>query len=109
MGIQGEIALKNDDFTYGLGLVLEEVELIILRHRGIPWRSNTSDDALAVERHAAFRIGVFSNPLYTTGDWPEIMTDTLSPAYLPRFTEQEKKDNLGWFATEISTWTLTAE
>lgn len=48
-----------------------------------------------MERHVAFRIGVFSDPLYTTGDWPKIMTDTLSPEYLPRFTEAEKKDNLG--------------
>ncbi|KAJ7489190.1 glycoside hydrolase superfamily [Mycena latifolia] len=77
MKIVGEISLKNDDFT------------------GIPWRSNTTEDALAVERHAAFRIGVFSDPLYTTGDWPKILTDTLSPEYLPRFTEAEKKDNLG--------------
>ncbi|KAJ7779243.1 glycoside hydrolase family 1 protein, partial [Mycena metata] len=77
MKIEGEIAFKNDDFI------------------GIPWRSNTTDDALSVERHAAFRIGVFSDPVYTTGDWPTIMTDTLPPDYLPRFTEQEKKDNLG--------------
>ncbi|KAJ7041017.1 glycoside hydrolase superfamily [Mycena alexandri] len=77
MKIEGEISLKNDDFI------------------GIPWRSNTTDDALSVERHVAFRIGVFSDPLYTTGDWPTIMTDTLPPDYLPRFTEQEKKDNLG--------------
>lgn len=77
MKIQGEIALKSDDFI------------------GIPWRSNTTEDAEAVERHAAFRIGVFADPLYTTGDWPKIMTDTLSPEYLPRFTEAEKKDNLG--------------
>jgi beta-glucosidase len=70
-------------------------------HRGIPWRSNTSDDALAVERHVAFRIGVFSDPLYTTGDWPKIMTDTLPPDYLPRFTEQEKKDNLGMSRVEL--------
>ncbi|KAJ7251123.1 glycoside hydrolase family 1 protein [Mycena haematopus] len=77
MNISGEIAFKSDDFI------------------GIPWRSNTSGDALAVERHAAFRIGVFADPLYTTGDWPKIMTDTLPPDYLPRFTDQEKKDNLG--------------
>ncbi|KAF7303811.1 Glycoside hydrolase family 1 protein [Mycena indigotica] len=76
MRIPGEIALKSDDFI------------------GIPWRSNSTDDALAVERHAAFRIGVFADPLYKTGDWPKIMTDTLPPEYLPRFTEQEKKDNL---------------
>ncbi|KAK7052126.1 glycoside hydrolase family 1 protein [Favolaschia claudopus] len=77
MKIQGEIALKNDDFI------------------GIPWRSNNSEDSLAVERHAAFQLGSFSDPLYTTGDWPKIMTDTLPPDFLPRFTEQEKKDNLG--------------
>ncbi|KAF7324651.1 Glycoside hydrolase family 1 protein [Mycena kentingensis (nom. inval.)] len=77
MKIKGEIAFKNDDFI------------------GIPWRANSTDDALAVERHAAFHIGVFSDPVYTTGDWPKIMTDTLPEEYLPRFTEQEKKDNLG--------------
>ncbi|KAF8201326.1 glycoside hydrolase superfamily [Mycena galopus ATCC 62051] len=77
MNISGEIAFKSDDFI------------------GIPWRSNTSDDTLARERHTAFRIGVFADPIYTTGDWPTIMTDTLPPDYLPRFTEQEKQDNLG--------------
>ncbi|KAG5653222.1 hypothetical protein H0H81_001699 [Sphagnurus paluster] len=75
--IQGEISLKNDDFV------------------GTPWRSNSTDDIAAVERHAAFRIGAFSDPLYKTGDWPKIMTDTLPPSYLPRFTEAEKKDLLG--------------
>ncbi|KAK0440274.1 glycoside hydrolase superfamily [Armillaria borealis] len=77
MGISGEIALKNDDYI------------------GTPWRSNSTEDPLAVERHAAFQIGVFSDPIYTTGDWPTILTDTLSPEYLPRFTEDEKKDILG--------------
>ncbi|KAJ7251120.1 glycoside hydrolase superfamily [Mycena haematopus] len=77
MNISGEIAFKSDDFI------------------GIPWRSNTSEDALAVERHAAFRIGVFADPVYATGDWPKILTDTLPPDYLPRFTDQEKQDLLG--------------
>ncbi|KAF8188980.1 glycoside hydrolase superfamily [Pholiota molesta] len=83
--IEGEISFKNDDFV------------------GMPWRANNTDDIAAVERHAAFRIGAFSDPAYTTGDWPKIMTDTLPPSYLPRFTEQEKKDNLGsadFFATD---------
>ena len=66
-----------------------------IRCRGIPWRTNSTDDAAAVERHAAFRIGAFSDPVYTTGDWPQIMKDTLPPSYLPRFTEAEKKDLLG--------------
>ena len=40
----------------------------MLNNSGIPWRPNSTDDALAIERHVAFRIGVFSDPLYTTGD-----------------------------------------
>ncbi|KAF5310173.1 hypothetical protein D9619_010217 [Psilocybe cf. subviscida] len=77
LGIQGEISFKNDDFV------------------GIPWRANNTDDLAAVERHAAFRIGVFSNPAFTTGDWPKIMTDTLPPSFLPRLSAQDKKDALG--------------
>ncbi|KDR83279.1 hypothetical protein GALMADRAFT_152200 [Galerina marginata CBS 339.88] len=77
MKIQGEISFKNDDFV------------------GIPWRANNTDDIMAVERHASFRIGAFSDPVFTTGDWPKIMTDTLPPSFLPRFTAQEKKDILG--------------
>lgn len=61
----------------------------------MPWRTNSTEDEEAVERHAAFRIGAFSEPVYKTGDWPKIMTDTLPPEILPRFTEEEKKDLLG--------------
>ncbi|CAK5274161.1 unnamed protein product [Mycena citricolor] len=85
MGISGEIGFKSDDFI------------------GVPWRANSTEDALAVERHAAFRIGAFADPAYTTGDWPKILKDTLPPNYLPRFTPQEIKDNLGtadFFATD---------
>ncbi|KAL1669334.1 glycoside hydrolase superfamily [Schizophyllum commune] len=77
LNISGEIALKNDDFV------------------GTPWRANTTADSDAVERHAAFQIGMFSDPLYTTSDWPQILKDTLPEEYLPRFTEQEKADLLG--------------
>ncbi|KAK0451430.1 glycoside hydrolase superfamily [Desarmillaria tabescens] len=77
MNITGEIAFKNNDYI------------------GTPWRSNTTEDALAVERHAAFEIGLFSTPVYTTGDWPDIVKDTLPAEYLPRFTDEEKSDILG--------------
>ncbi|KDQ55531.1 glycoside hydrolase family 1 protein [Jaapia argillacea MUCL 33604] len=77
MGISGEIAFKNDDFV------------------GQPWRANSTEDVEAVERHAAFQIGVFSNPVYTTGDWPEIVKETIPESYLPRFTEQQMQDLLG--------------
>ncbi|KAI3621240.1 glycoside hydrolase family 1 protein [Moniliophthora roreri] len=74
MNITGEIAFKNDDYV------------------GTPWRTNSTEDTEAVERHAAFQIGIFSDPVYRTGDWPKILTDTLPESYLPRFTEEEKQD-----------------
>ncbi|KAF9560791.1 glycoside hydrolase [Agrocybe pediades] len=77
MKIQGEISFKNDDFV------------------GVPWRANNTEDAEAVERHAAFQIGVFSDPIFTTGNWPQRLLDTLPPSFLPRFTAQDKKDILG--------------
>ncbi|KAG7441447.1 glycoside hydrolase [Guyanagaster necrorhizus] len=77
MNISGEIGFKNSGYI------------------GTPWRSNSTEDALAVERHAAFNIGIFSNPVYTTGDWPDIVKDTLPAEYLPRFTNEEKSDLLG--------------
>ncbi|KAI5835653.1 glycoside hydrolase [Schizophyllum commune Tattone D] len=77
MNVTGEIGLKNDDFI------------------GTPWRANNTEDIEAVERHTAFQIGLYSDPIYTTGDWPQILKDTLSEEYLPRFTEEEKADLLG--------------
>ncbi|KAK0436821.1 glycoside hydrolase superfamily [Desarmillaria tabescens] len=91
MRISGEISFKNSGDI------------------GTPWRSNSTEDALAVERKAAFDIGLFANPVYTTGDWPDIVKDTLPADYLPRFTDEEKTDLLGsadFFAIDPyhSTW-----
>ncbi|KAJ8582927.1 glycoside hydrolase [Rhizopogon salebrosus TDB-379] len=76
MGISGEISYKNVDFI------------------GIPWRSNSSEDIAAVERHASFGIGLFADPVYN-GDWPQIVKDTVPESYLPRFTEQQMADLKG--------------
>jgi hypothetical protein len=48
----------------------------------------------AVERHASFGIGLFADPVYT-GDWPQIVKDTIPESYLPRFTEQQMTDLKG--------------
>ncbi|PBK89646.1 glycoside hydrolase [Armillaria gallica] len=47
--------------------------------KGTPWRSNSTEDILAVERHAAFQLGLFANPIYTTGDWPDIVKQRSPP------------------------------
>jgi beta-glucosidase/6-phospho-beta-glucosidase/beta-galactosidase len=77
LNISGEIAFKNDDFV------------------GVPWRANSTEDQEAVERHAAFGIGMFSDVMYTTGDWPQVVKDTLGEDWLPRFTPEQIKENLG--------------
>lgn len=68
---------------------------------GQPWRANSTDDIQAVERHVAFQLGVFSDPIYGTGDWPEIMKDTLPPSYLPRFTPEEIAENKGTLCSSV--------
>ncbi|KAK7049291.1 hypothetical protein VNI00_005892 [Paramarasmius palmivorus] len=82
MNITGEIAFKSDDFV------------------GIPWRANSTDDIEAVERHTAFQIGIFADPVFK-GDWPKMLTDTLPESYLPRFTEEEKNDILGIWHSQL--------
>ncbi|EJC97658.1 glycoside hydrolase family 1 protein [Fomitiporia mediterranea MF3/22] len=96
MGIEGEIAFKND------GAV------------GQQWRLNSTDDAEAVERSAAFHIGMFSEPVYVSGDWPDLMKETLNETLLPRFTDEEKKELKGsadFFAIDAysSAWTAAPE
>ena len=67
------------------------IKLISSFSRGRQWRANSTDDAEAIERSAAFHIGMFSEPVYVSGDWPELMKETLNETMLPRFTEDEKK------------------
>ncbi|KAL0061819.1 hypothetical protein AAF712_011337 [Marasmius tenuissimus] len=73
MGISGEIAFKNDEFV------------------GPPWRANSTEDMEASERHTAFHIGLYAEPVYGNGDWPKIITDTLPPSFLPRLTDEDKE------------------
>lgn len=61
----------------------------------MPWRTNTTEDATAVERSLDFGIGTFSTPIYLTGDWPDTMKETLPESFLPRFTDEEKADIKG--------------
>ncbi|KAL5480934.1 hypothetical protein ACEPAI_9875 [Sanghuangporus weigelae] len=86
MGIEGEIAFKNDGFV------------------GQPWRTNTTEDFEAVERNVAFWLGMYSEPVYGLGDWPDIMKETLNETILPRFTEEQKREIKGsadFFAVDL--------
>lgn len=96
LGIEGEIAFKNDGFV------------------GKPWRTNTTEDFEAVERNVAFWLGMYSEPVYGSGDWPEIMKETLNETMLPRFTEEQKaeiKGSADFFAVDLyrSLWVAAPE
>ncbi|RSH88885.1 hypothetical protein EHS25_002547 [Saitozyma podzolica] len=71
LNIQGEIAFKSDNFL------------------GVPWRSDNTTDQEATERHAQYQIGIFAEPIYNTGDWPELIKNDLSPEILPRFNQSQ--------------------
>jgi hypothetical protein len=62
---------------------------------GKQWRANSTEDAQALERNAAFYIGLFSEPVYGSGDWPELVKEALNETYLPRFTDEEKAEIKG--------------
>ena len=40
-------------------------------------------------------MGMFSEPVYISGDWPDLMKEALNETMLPRFTEEEKKEIRG--------------
>ena len=48
-----------------------------------------------VERNAAFWLGLFSEPVYGSGDWPDLVKETLNETFLPRFTDDEMAEIKG--------------
>lgn len=70
MGINGTISFKNNG---GMKIPL----------------TNSSDDALSVQRAWDFSEGWFANPVFVDGDYPATLKTYLA-TFLPAFTEAEK-------------------
>ncbi|CBQ73807.1 related to beta-glucosidase [Sporisorium reilianum SRZ2] len=70
---EGEMAFKNDNSI------------------SLPHRTGNSEDIRAAKRHDAVFLGLWSDPVYSTGDWPEILTNTIPADVLPRLNESEKQ------------------
>lgn len=51
--------------------------------------TNSTDDALAVQRAWDFNEGWFATPTFLTGDYPKYLKEYVS-SFLPEFTEEEK-------------------
>lgn len=52
-------------------------------------RTNSSEDAQAVQRAWDFNEGWFSDPVFLTGDYPSSLKEFVS-GFLPEFTEEQK-------------------
>ena len=59
--------------------------------------TNSDKDNQAAEVNNAFDLGFWADPIYKTGDYPQIVKDLLvkENAKLPSFTPEEIKKNLG--------------
>ena len=73
LGICGQLAFKSDNFA------------------GVPWQADNSTDQQAQERHQAYSIGIFAEPIYNTGDWPDLIKADLDETILPRFNDSQKE------------------
>ncbi|KAH8922793.1 glycoside hydrolase family 1 protein [Atractiella rhizophila] len=69
----GEISFKNDD------------------SHPVPWDSSNPADQEAADRHFAFQIGIFSEPVYASCDYPGVVLDTIPADILPRLSDEDKK------------------
>lgn len=70
--LKGEIAFKNDDSVQ------------------LPKNPDNPEDVRASERHTAFFIGIFSQPVYGDGNWPDAVRSTVPKKFLPDLTDQDK-------------------
>nr|BCO16662.1 beta-glycosidase [eukaryotic synthetic construct] len=67
----GEIGFKSDD------------------NYPIPARPGNADDEESAKRHEAFRIGIFAQPVYGNGDYPDVVKETVGDM-LPALTDEDK-------------------
>jgi beta-glucosidase len=90
----GEIALKNDD-----SYPLPRDDSTSRYH---DWRpvftlilcyviTASDQDKLAAKRHFDFRVGIFSQPVYGDGEYPDTVRQTVPEQFLPQFTAAEKE------------------
>lgn len=88
----GEIAFKNDDSyqlpqdpgMYALSYVLHA----LTSHTHSP---DSDEDKRAAKRHFDFYIGIFSQPVYGDGNYPQTVRETISERLLPELTAAEKE------------------
>nr|BCO16661.1 beta-glycosidase [Sterigmatomyces elviae] len=69
---KGEVAIKNDD-SYP-----------------VPVNPDSEADVEAAKRHFDFYIGIFSQPIYGDGKFPDTVRNTISTEFLPYLTDDEK-------------------
>ncbi|KAF2874197.1 glycoside hydrolase superfamily [Massariosphaeria phaeospora] len=78
--------------AYHLGKQINDSLSISLKHNGgyKIQRTDSEEDAIAVQRSWDFQEGWFSDPVFLTGDYPRYLREYVS-TFLPDFTEEQKQ------------------
>jgi len=56
----------------------------------LPQNPDDADDVEVARRHFDFYIGIFSQPIYGDGNYPQRVLDTIPASILPRLTAEDK-------------------
>ena len=88
MNITGKISFKANGAVSVIVLYNKE-SFLMSWNRNVPL-TNSTEDENARERDVAFGLGLYAEPVFGTGNWPEIALETLPPSILPRFTAEEQ-------------------
>ncbi|EPQ26450.1 uncharacterized protein PFL1_06098 [Pseudozyma flocculosa PF-1] len=70
---KGQMSMKNDNSI------------------ALPHRPGNAEDIRAAKRHDAVLLGLWSDPVYSTGEWPAILRETIPTSILPDLTDEDRK------------------
>ncbi|KAK4048912.1 hypothetical protein OIV83_004468 [Microbotryomycetes sp. JL201] len=85
-------AVQHFRYLQKKGLVRKDAQISYKadEHWPLPYRTGNAEDLKAAQRHADFNLGIFAQPVFGDGNYPQSIRDTLGNV-LPALTAAEKK------------------
>ncbi|KAM0787237.1 hypothetical protein ACM66B_006474 [Microbotryomycetes sp. NB124-2] len=85
-------AVQHFRYLQKKGIVRKDAQISYKadEHWPLPYRAGNAEDLKAAQRHADFNLGIFAQPVFGDGDYPQSVRDTLGDV-LPPLTAAEKK------------------
>lgn len=69
----------------------------------VPYRNHNEDDVDSVQRNIDFGLGLFSEPIHNSGNYPKVVREEVPKEWLPELTKEDQKRLKGsanFFATD---------